>query len=121
MRAILARYAPRLRYLLLAAPLLLLALRTHAEEITFENPIEVGDLADLIQYVLDDVQPLALTVFATAIIVAGFNYVLATFTGEQGKLGPARKFLAKTVGWTAVIAGSAVIIDAVVQFAKEIK
>lgn len=121
MRAILARYAPRLRYLLLAAPLLLFSLRAYAEEITFENPIHAGDLADLIQDVVDEVQPFALTITATLIIIFGFQYVKAARTGEEAAIKKWKKYILELLAAAAVVAGASVIIDAVVQFATEIK
>ena len=87
----------------------------------FDNPLTSGDLSALIQSVIDQIFPFAITLVALAIIYIGFRMTVAAGSGNAAQLTQWRKYLVYAIIGAAIIAGSKTIVGAISKFVQEIK
>ena len=87
----------------------------------FDNPLTSGDLSGLIQAVIDQIFPFAITLVALAIIYIGFRMTVAAGSGNAAHLTQWRKYLVYAIIGAAIVAGSKTIVGAISKFVQEIK
>lgn len=86
---------------------------------SFDNPITGKDsIADLIQFVYDQLMPLAMMIAAIVILITGFRYVVAISGGKADLAGEAKKLFVPALIGAAIIVGGSAILKAVVLFAQ---
>ena len=94
---------------------------THAEVSIFENPIKSKNLAELIQSVVDQLFPFAITIVSFWIIYVGFKIVKAMISGNASALKDAKDSITNALIGAAIVAGSKAIVEAVKLFAEGFK
>ena len=116
------------RFFLMLAPAILLlflillpfATTLAAPPTEFKNPIQSKDLAALIKCIVDQLFPFAITLTAVGILAYGFLYVVYLGSGNEGGIKKLKGLMLWLIIGAAIVAGSKVIVDAVVKFGQEI-
>lgn len=105
----------------LVAVIPVIALAKLIQGSVFINPLGKNtDLTQLIQSVINQLFPLAITVCAIIIIWKGFQYVIASSTGNEGKMKEIKNSFFWLLIYIAVLAGAKTIIQAVKIFGEGI-
>lgn len=86
--------------------------------VEFPNPIQANDLPSLVQSISTALITIVIPVSTIGIIWAGFKFVTASASGNDGELTKARKMLLWIILGTALVIGSSLLARAVVNFAK---
>ncbi len=89
-----------------------------ADQFVFENPIAANSFQELVLSLTRTLAPLILTVAAVAIIIVGFQFVIAAAKGDVGGIGKAKANLYWVLIGTAVVVGAYAIASAVVNTLK---
>lgn len=85
----------------------------------FENPLKAIDLPKLINSLVAQLTPLAITVVSLYIIIAGFRYITAVAGGQADSAKKAKELFVPALEFALIIAGGSVILKAVVAFVKQ--
>ena len=103
-------------------PLLLgiIPLVTSAVLIEFKNPITSGNVMGLIQSVINQLFPIAVTICALVILYIGFRMAIASGSGNATEFTKWAKNLRNALIYIAIIAGAKAIIEAVRIFGESI-
>ena len=88
--------------------------------VEFKNPVQSTDLASLIKSIVDQLFPFAITLTAVGILAYGFLYVVYSGSGNEGGIKKLKGLMLWLIIGAAIVAGSKVIVDAVVKFGQEI-
>lgn len=89
-----------------------------ADTFQFENPIAANSVQELVLSLTRTLAPLILTVAAVAIIIVGFQFVVAAAKGDAGGIGKAKTNLYWVLIGAAVVVGAYAIASAVVNTLK---
>jgi len=92
----------------------------YAEDLVVSNPISSNTVEDLVKNITKELQPVAITFAAFAVIVVGLKFLIAAVSGNEQKITEARKLLVWVLIGAAVAVGAYAISTAVVNFAKEL-
>lgn len=84
------------------------------------NPIVYRNILDLVGGVASTVREIALFLAIIAIIVVGFKFVSASFSGNPDEVARARKTLLWVFIGTAIVVAVSVIAPAIVGFIKRL-
>ena len=87
----------------------------------FYNPICAGDAVALIESVVKQVQPFAITIIVFIIILQATKYIYAVSAGGENATAAAKKHLLPALYAAVIIAGALVFVHAVVLFAQGFK
>jgi len=90
-----------------------------AAPISFDNPLKAIDLPKLIDSLVAQLTPLAITIVSLYIIIAGFRYIIAVAGGQGDSAKKAKELFVPALEFALIIAGGSVILKAVVAFVKQ--
>lgn len=90
----------------------------YAAPIKIENPLgpNTKTIPDLIKSIVDQLTPLAVVIAIFAIVVVGFNFVIAAAKGDPNGLKEARKNLLWVLIGTAIVVGAYALATAAQTF-----
>jgi len=86
--------------------------------ITIDNPLgpQTKSITDLITSIVDQLTPVAGVIAVFAIIVVGFQFLLAAVQGEPGKIKDARKNLMWVLVGVGIIVSARLLAEAAKVF-----
>ena len=87
---------------------------------TIQNPINAQTFEDLVQGLVGTLLPIATIMGALAIIVTGFQLIIATLGGNTSGLATAKKHLIWALIGTAIVVAAYALAEAAIQFAQEL-
>lgn len=87
-------------------------------DITIDNPLgpRTTSITDLITSIIGQLTPVAVVIAVFAIIVVGFQFVLAAVQGEPGKIKDARKNLMWVLIGVGIIVSARLLAEAAKVF-----
>ena len=93
---------------------------TARADVNIENPLgsQTKSIPDLIKSIINQLLPVASVIAVFAIIIVGFQFVIAAVQGEPGKIKDARKNLMWVLIGAAIIVGAYTLATAVTTFFK---
>ena len=86
-----------------------------ASAIEIENPIKARSFTDLIQTLTVAIRAIAIPLAVVAIIFAGFKFITGAVSGDTKAITEAKKMLTWIVIGTAIVVGSSVIADVIIN------
>ena len=91
-------------------------------DVNIENPLgpNTKSIPNLIQSIIGQLEPVAVVIAIFAIIVVGFQFVLAAVQGEPGKIKEARKNLMWVLIGVAIVVSAYTLATAVTTFFKNL-
>ncbi|MEK9194870.1 MAG: hypothetical protein AAB975_00710 [Patescibacteria group bacterium] len=103
-------------------PLLLgiIPLVTSAKLISFDNPITSGNVMGLIQSVINQLFPIAITILSVVIIYCAARYVIGVGFGSDAEATKWKKALYSLIPLTIIIVGAKTFIEAVRIFGESL-
>lgn len=87
--------------------------------ISFDNPLQAVDLPVLIDTLVAQLTPLAITVISVYIIIIGFKYIVAVAGGQADPAKKAKELFVPALELALLVAGGSIILKAVVAFVKQ--
>ena len=92
----------------------------NAYAVTIENPISATSFEGLLQTLTNQLLPIAILLGVLAIILTGFQMIIATLGGNTSGLATAKKHLTWALIGTAIVVAAYALAEAAVQFAQEL-
>lgn len=91
---------------------------------TFENQVggpHGNSIADFIQFIYEQLMPIAMMIAALVILIAGFRYVAAVSGGKADMAVKAKELFVPALIGVLIIVGGSAILKAVIILANSIK
>ncbi len=89
--------------------------------VTIQNPIAANDFNQLVGTIARAVTGIAMVLATLAIIIVGFQFVMASASGNEQKLTEAKKALLWVLIGTAIVVSAVQLAGGIIEFAGQIE
>jgi type IV secretory pathway VirB2 component (pilin) len=86
----------------------------------YPNPISATSILDLVTQIANTIRPIAITLGVIVIIITGFKFVTAAFSGKPDEITQARKAFFWALIGIAIVVSVTVVAPAIVDFIKSL-